>query len=188
MRSITSASIVALLLVVLSTIIPQTHAQFGVARDKGKIKELLLKHQAQVHAEVSAEISANGEADVPAFLSPQDAADMEELILKASEDEQTIELIAKMKVDMRTEIDALGQEPSEDILKGMKMALDEMKMLDYLFKDPERAVREMEKDGLIGDDKKKLKEYKMDPSLLETDTRKGLYFSFISLAVAGGYL
>ena len=48
-------------------------------------------------------------------------------------------------------------------------------------------MEESIKEGLI-DDKKKIKEYKKNPALLEADMRKGLYFSFISLAVAGGYI
>mmetsp|Transcript_11805 Transcript_11805/g.24331 ORF Transcript_11805/g.24331 Transcript_11805/m.24331 type:complete len:192 (+) Transcript_11805:1313-1888(+) len=191
MKSYAAASyVLGIVIVILSTIIPQTRAQFGVVRDKGAIKDLLLKHQAEVAAATSAEISANGEANVDqAFLSPQDAADMEEVILKAGQDEQTLELIARMKAEMGQEVKELGREPSEEILRGMKLALDEMKMLEYLFaRDPKQAVVEMEKDGMIGDDKKKLKEYKKNPDLLRDETNKGLYFSFISLAVAGGYL
>jgi hypothetical protein len=184
-----AATVLGIVIVVISTIIPQACAQFGVVRDKGAIKDLLLKHQAEVAAATSAEVSSNGEANVEAFLSPQDAADMEEVILKASQDEQTLELIARMKAEMGEEVKELGREPSEEILRGMKMALDEMKMLEYLFaRDPKQAVVEMEKDGMIGDDKKKLKEYKKNPDLLRDETNKGLYFSFISLAVAGGYL
>lgn len=61
-----------------------------------------------------------------------------------------------------------------------------MKMLEYLFKDVDRALVEMEKEGLIPE--KHLKKYRKDPSLLEKDTRSAVYFRFISLAVVGGYL
>ena len=44
----------------------------------------------------------------------------------------------------------------------------------------------MEKEGLI--EKKRLDFYKKNPDVLAQDTRKGVYFSFVSLAVAGGYL
>ena len=182
-----------MLLLMLAAQLLMTRAQvFGVPK-KDEVKKRLLQHQADLQAQIAAgtsshEISGNGDQHqaIPDFLTPQDAADMEEIILKASADTDTTAMIAKMKSEMMEAIEALGQEPSADILRGMKMALDEMRMLDYLFKDPERALKEMRKDGMI--DKKKYKQYKKDPQLLEIDTRKGLYFSFVSLAVAGGYL
>ena len=178
-------------------------AQFGVARDrKGKIKERLLQHQAELAAKkaggtASAEVNANGEAQTntnggngsptEGIMSPKDAADMENILIQASQDEETMKMVVQMKIEMKDEIEALGNEPSEDILRGMLHQLVEMRFLEVLFKDPERAVEESIKEGLI-EDKKKIKEYKKNPALLEADMRKGLYFSFISLAVAGGYI
>ena len=172
-------------------------AQFGVARDKGKIKERLLQHQAELAAKkagsaASAEVNANGEAQTTnnpteGIMSPKDAADMENILIQASQDEETMKMVVQMKIEMKDEIEALGNEPSEDILRGMLHQLVEMRFLEVLFKDPERAVEESIKEGLI-EDKKKIKEYKKNPALLEADMRKGLYFSFISLAVAGGYI
>ena len=98
-----------------------------------------------------------------------------------------MKMVVQMKIEMKDEIEALGNEPSEDILRGMLHQLVEMRFLEVLFKDPERAVEESIKEGLI-EDKKKIKEYKKNPALLEADMRKGLSFSFISLAVAGGYI
>lgn len=74
----------------------------------------------------------------------------------------------------------------EEILGGMKEAMDNLKLIDILFKDKERAVREMEKEGMIK--KEHLKKYRKDPDLLETDTRRGLYFQFVSLAAVGGFM
>lgn len=174
-------------------------AQFGVARDKGKIKERLLQHQAELAAKkaggtASAEVNANGEpqttnngSPTEGIMSPKDAADMENILIQASQDEETMKMVVQMKIEMKDEIEALGNEPSEDILRGMLHQLVEMRFLEVLFKDPERAVEESIKEGLI-EDKKKIKEYKKNPALLEADMRKGLYFSFISLAVAGGYI
>jgi hypothetical protein len=68
----------------------------------------------------------------------------------------------------------------------MKEAMDNMKLIDYLFQDKERAVREMEKEGMI--QKEHLKKYRKDPALLEEDTRRGLYFQFVSLAAVGGFM
>ena len=185
-----------LLLILCSLLLEPADAQFGVARDKGKIKERLLQQQAELAAKKagsasSAEIDANGEAKTEnpteGIISPKDAADMEEILIQASQDEETMKMVVQMKIEMKDEIEALGNEPSEDILRGMLHQLVEMRFLEVLFKDPARAVEESIKEGLI-EDKKKIKEYKKNPALLETDMRKGLYFSFISLAVAGGYI
>ena len=176
-------------------------AQFGVARDKGKIKERLLQHQAELAAKkkaggtATAEVNANGETQTAGangsptegIMSPKDAADMEAILIQASQDEETMKMVVQLKIEMKDEIEALGNEPSEDILRGMLHQLVEMRFLEVLFKDPQRAVEESIKEGLI-DDKKKIKEYRKNPALLEADMRKGLYFSFISLAVAGGYI
>ena len=59
-------------------------------------------------------------------------------------------------------------------------------MLEVLFQDKERALREMTKEGMIPEEK--LSIYQTNPDLLETDTRRGLYFMFVALAEAGGYL
>jgi hypothetical protein len=189
-------SLLLLLLILCSLLLEPADAQFGVARDKGKIKERLLQQQAELAAKKagsasSAEIDANGEAKTEnpteGIISPKDAADMEEILIQASQDEETMKMVVQMKIEMKDEIEALGNEPSEDILRGMLHQLVEMRFLEVLFKDPARAVEESIKEGLI-EDKKKIKEYKKNPALLETDMRKGLYFSFISLAVAGGYI
>jgi hypothetical protein len=44
----------------------------------------------------------------------------------------------------------------------------------------------MLQDGMVPE--KQIKYYMKNPRELEEDTRKGLYFSFASLAVAGGFL
>ena len=200
MRSSPRIPTTPLLLLVIACsllLLQPADAQFGVARDKGKIKERLLQHQAELAAKkagstASAEVNANGEAQTTnspteGIMSPKDAADMENILIQASQDEETMKMVVQMKIEMKDEIEALGNEPSEDILRGMLHQLVEMRFLEVLFKDPERAVEESIKEGLI-EDKKKIKEYKKNPALLEADMRKGLYFSFISLAVAGGYI
>jgi hypothetical protein len=76
--------------------------------------------------------------------------------------------------------------PAEEVLNELKSALDEMKMLDVLFKDQAKAVEVFEAEGLLPPEH--LEKYKKNPELLEDDTRKALYFRFISLAVVGEYL
>lgn len=95
-------------------------------------------------------------------------------------------MIARLKEANSSELDDLRKLPEEQILNELKIAMDEMQMLDVLFKDKERALGLMEEEGMIP--KEHLKKYKKDPNLLEEDTRRALYFRFVSLAVVGGYL
>ncbi|KAL7436272.1 hypothetical protein ACHAXH_007976 [Discostella pseudostelligera] len=120
------------------------------------------------------------------FLSEQDAADMAAIIEEAKKDLETMAMITKMKEANADEISELRKLSTMEVLGGMKETLDNLKLIEYLFKDKERAVREMEKEGMIS--KEHIKKYRKDPDLLEQDTRRGLYFQFISLAVVGGFI
>lgn len=120
------------------------------------------------------------------FLSEKDAADMSEIIDEAKKDLETMAMITRMKNENSDALSELHKLSTMEVLGGMKEALDNMKLIEYLFQDKERAVREMEKEGMI--DKAHIKKYRKDPDLLEQDTRRGLYFQFISLAVVGGFI
>lgn len=120
------------------------------------------------------------------FLSEKDAADMSAIIDQAMKDVETMAMITKLKSENSQHLNELRQYSPMEILGGMKEVLDNMKLIEYLFQDKERAVREMEKEGMI--DKAHVKKYRKDPDLLEQDTRRGLYFQFISLAVVGGFI
>mmetsp|Transcript_14298 Transcript_14298/g.21469 ORF Transcript_14298/g.21469 Transcript_14298/m.21469 type:complete len:168 (-) Transcript_14298:16-519(-) len=119
-------------------------------------------------------------------LTEQDALDIGALIEAAGQDPETIKLVAALKDQNAGDIAELKNLPAEEILNELKGALDEMKMLDLLFKDPAKAVELFEAEGLLPPEH--LEKYKKEPELLEDDTRKGLYFRFISLAVVGDYL
>jgi len=86
---------------------------------------------------------------------------------------------------MAHEVRELEQKSVDEILSGMREVINNMKLIDYLFKDRERAVAEMEKEGMIEDTH--LDHYRKNPEALEEDTRRGLYFHFITLAVVAGY-
>lgn len=120
------------------------------------------------------------------FLSEKDAADMSAIIEEAKRDLETMAMITRMKEENGETMSELKKMTTMEVLGGMKQALDNMKLIEYLFEDKERAVREMEKEGMI--DKAHIKKYRKDPELLEQDTRRGLYFQFISLAVVGGFI
>lgn len=119
-------------------------------------------------------------------LTEQDAHDIAAVIKAAGEDPQTIQMISRLKDENQNSLDELKQYSEEEILNALKTTLDEIKMLDYLFEDKERALKEMEKEGMIPE--QHLKKYRKDPGLLEQDTRSAIYFRFVSLAVVGGFL
>lgn len=119
-------------------------------------------------------------------LTEQDALDIRSVIEAAGEDPDTIKLVASLKEENAAELEELKNTPVEEILHGLKMTLDEMKILDYLFQDPVKALEAMEAENLIPAEH--LPKYKANPALLEEDTRRALYFRFISLCVVGGYL
>lgn len=119
-------------------------------------------------------------------LTEQDALDIRALIEAAGEDPDTIKLVAALKDENAQDIEELRKLPQEEILNGLKAALNELKMLDVLFKDPVKALEAFEAEGLIPP--QHLEKYRKDPTLLEDDTRKSLYFQFVSLAVVGDYL
>jgi hypothetical protein len=122
-------------------------------------------------------------------ISPVDAVNISVLLEAAKNDPETMAMVAKMRsaegagADLE---DFIKDATPVEIVKGMKDCLSEMKAVDILFQNPERAVIEMHKDGLV--DKKRLNHYKKNPEDLASETKKGLYFSFVTLAAAGGFL
>lgn len=130
------------------------------------------------------EVESGGRQD--GFLSEEDATNIASLIEEAQKDLETKALITKMKEDQGNELAELRKLDKMEIIGGLKQTFDHLKLIEYLFKDPARAVEEMDKEGMI--DKKHLKKYRKDTALLEQDTRRGLYFQFISLAVVGGFI
>ena len=77
--------------------------------------------------------------------------------------------------------------PSE-IAMGMVQLLEELRGLNYLYSklDPARAVEEMYHDGMV--DESNVDYFRSHPEQLPLQIESGLYFSFVTLAVAGGYL
>ncbi|KAL7529820.1 hypothetical protein ACHAXR_007172 [Thalassiosira sp. AJA248-18] len=168
-----------LLLLISYLLISPTQAQFGIK--KGVPISL-----PQQNGEDMGEASGGDVGQNQGFLSEQDATDMEAIINEAKKDLETMAMISKMKGDNMEGLAELKNLSPMEVLGGMKETLDNLKLIEYLFKDKEKAVREMEKEGMI--DKAHIKKYRKDPDLLEKDTRRGLYFQFISLAVVGGFI
>jgi hypothetical protein len=184
-------SILAILhLSMLISSIQRTNAQFGRRIKKGVPisipQEIINGDNDMMNIEDSGGDSRRPQQDSSGFLSEKDAADMSAIIDEAKKDLETMAMITRMKNENSDALSELHKLSTMEVLGGMKEALDNMKLIEYLFQDKERAVREMVKEGMI--DKAHVKKYRKDPNLLEQDTRRGLYFQFISLAVVGGFI
>jgi hypothetical protein len=163
-------------------------AQFGVNRkaeaglDADGQQEMMMQHPDVDEAIISKLKQSNSD------LTEQQAIDVAYMIYAVSQDPETQLLLSEMKSGTGRELyqDFVKEMSARDIAQGLAISLEEIRMLDYLFQDPQKAVIEMEKEGLLEDHM--VKAYKNDPNLLEEDTRKSVYFSFVSLAAAGGYL
>lgn len=170
---------IILLLIIASLQLLPGRAQFGIK--KGVPISLSQQNGDGMASSAEGEVGKR-----EGFLSEQDAADMSAIIEEAKKDLETMAMITKMKEDNMEGLAELRKLSTMEVLGGMKETLDNLKLIEYLFKDKEKAVREMEKEGMI--DKAHIKKYRKDPDLLEQDTRRGLYFQFISLAVVGGFI
>jgi hypothetical protein len=174
----------SVLVLLFAFVVPLVAGQFGVNKEKPLAQ---------------AAVGENGEVDYklhPVAIKLLEMADIGEehartaiaaLIDGIRADQETNVMIAMMIKDEGETLQALANDLSpKEVVVALKQTIDELKAIEYLFADPERAVVEMEKEGLL--DKKKLSIYKKDPKLLEDDTRKGTYFAFVSLAIVGGFL
>ena len=169
----------------LSLAVP-TVAQFGIPqkRDTSKIQELLQNEQQGTRLAEALMQAANQENYL---LDEQDAIDMASVLLQAASDPETLQMVLRIQEEEKETIAELRETATlQDIMLGLKQVLSEMKMLEVVFEDKERALALMQEDGMI--DPARLPEYQKDPGLLEQDTRKGLYFTFVTLCVTAGFL
>ena len=107
------------------------------------------------------------------------------VLLKTIKSEKKEEKEEEKKKTKKNE--GMEDNPSpKKIVEGMVQTLRDLQMSELLFKDPQKALQHMKDEGLLNEEKVKL--YENDPSLLQQETRRSLYFSFVGLAVKGGYL
>lgn len=159
-------------------------AQFGVP--KGEAAEADVGADGQVRLPEDVLAVAESLITTDPSLSQQDAVDIATVINAAKNDKDTKVMLMQMKAENAEAFAGTENLPKLEIVKGLEQAFEELKMVDVLFQDKERAFREMDKEGLI--EKEKYAMYQNNPDLLESDTRKGLYVMFAALAEAAGYL
>jgi hypothetical protein len=185
-------AIIALTLLVFLPL--AANAQFGVPQTKennNKAADATVDTTGNVETEDNpyAEMALRLQSVAP--IDIQDAVDIAAVLEAAQADPDTREMIAKMKQgEEGKRLKALAKEVTAmELVYGLQKSLNELKALEGLFADPQaaaRAVIEMEKEGLI--EKKRVAFYKENPELLGHETRQGIYFGFVSIALAGGYL
>ena len=167
------------------------HGQFGVNREKESVTE-----QIQQQGESSPQAQTNNNNPIATKLltmapelGEQDAVDLAYMIEHISRDPETATMITMLLKDeeQAANLQAFIKDLTpEQIVVGMKQSMEELKAIEILFSDPQRAVVEMDQEGMI--EKKKLGMYQKNPELLEDDVRKSVYFTFVSLIVAGGFV
>ena len=176
-----------LLIFYLFLFVSLVSGQFGVLNknDGTKLEDNLQEASIGVDGSINEKYeSLARKLQSAAPISAEDAVHLAILLEEAKVDAETAILLSEMPKEAVEKLKATST-PME-IVNGMKANLDELKAVEILFSNPERAVIEMEKEGLI--DKKRVDFYKKNPSILKDDTNKAIYFAFVSLAVAGGYL
>jgi len=150
-----------------------------------KEEEESMVNQVHIAAKLK-EVSSNG-------ISNDDALSIAGLLDALMVDEETRELVKKLQADdanngsQDPQLQAfLDEATPKDIVIGLKQLIGELRGIEYLFQDPERAVEEMYKEGMFKESQLGL--YRENPAQLAQDVESGLYFSFVTLAVAGGLL
>jgi hypothetical protein len=160
----------------------QEQAATAETQHTEKEKESML-NQMDIAAKLK-ELSSNG-------ISNDDALSVAGLLDALTDDEETLELVRNLrKADEGTRDPQLqtflDSATPKDIVVGLKQLLDELRSLEVLFRNPQRAVDAMIEDGMI--DPSRIELYKENPEQLAQDVQSGIYFSFVTLAVAGGFL
>ena len=186
-RHIISKQDMKLLILCLALFLHNVNGQFGIfnKKDGTKVEDNVQEASIGVDGTVDIQYETLArELQSAAPISAEDAVHIAILLQEAKIDAETAVLLSQMPKEAVEELKA-SSTPIE-IVNGLKANLDELKAVEILFSNPERAVIEMEKEGLI--DKKRVDFYKKNPSTLKDDTNKAIYFAFVSLAAAGGYL
>ena len=134
---------------------------------------------------------ANKFIEVAPSLEGEDALGLAQLIEQLKNDNETKMLLEQMrsgKGGHHPELqESIKNAPKNELMVGMINIYDELKAIDILFTDPNRAVEAVNDEGMI-EDKERLELYRKNPAALEADMRSGLYITFVYVAEAAGFL
>ena len=165
-------------------------AQFGMPRKDDGAEAAHVETDGNVHIPANA-VSEKLVGELKAAhsgLDDETAVNIATIIEHAKSDPETSLLIRRLKEGGGNEnMEALRQDLTPNqVIESLAGALSEMNAVEILFQDPDRAFKEMDKDGLVPPERKSF--YKKNPQELADDVRRKLYFTFVSAAVAGGFL
>lgn len=164
-------------------------AEFGVPKTQnGGAQEANIDADGSVELPSYMELAKTLQSSAP--IDMQDAVDLAVVIEAAKMDPETQSMIAKLQEgEEGRHLEALSKDSTQmEIVQTLKAQLDELKAIEALFMDPQRAVTELEKEGLLGEKKKNIEYYRENPEALELELQRGVYFGFVSVAAAGGFM
>lgn len=173
-------------LLLVSLAVPSL-AQLSVSqkKDASKIQAMLQQQQDQTDDLVTALLHVANEKKQ--IMNEQDAVDLAAILQQAAADPETQDMIVRMQTEEKDTLAQLKATSNmENTILGLVQVLEDMKMLEIVFADKERALRLMQEEGMV--DPQRVPQYQQNPDLLEEDTRKGLYFTFVTLAITAGFL
>jgi len=113
-----------------------------------------------------------------------------QLVQNLKTDEESMKIVEQLKsgaLKLGIEEDVKNAD-QRDLVVGMINIFDELKALEVLFQDPARAVEEMLKEGMLGEDEQQLNQYRQNPAALQDEMLNGLYISFIYVAHVAGFM
>ena len=161
-------------------------AQFSVA-DKEEANKIQTLLQQQNHMDEIVDTLLELSNREKEILSEQNAVDLAAVLQQAAKDPETQDLIVRLQAQEESTLTQLKSTSNmEQTILGMIQVVEELKMLEIVFEDKERALRLMQEEGMV--DPQRVPLYQANPDLLEEDTRKGLYFTFVTLGVTAGFL
>lgn len=180
-------SLIILIAVWLVSMAVPSVGQFTATQKKeaSEIQALLHQQEGQTNDLVNSLLHFANEKQQ--ILSEQNAVDLAAILQQAAADPETQDMILRMQTE---EKDTLAQlkatSTMENTMSGLVQVLEDFKMLELVFEDKQRALILMQEEGMV--DPQRVPLYQQNPDLLEEDTRKGLYFTFVTLAVTAGFL
>ena len=134
------------------------------------------------------EIAAKLIEVVPEY-QQNDAVQLASLIQNLKEDEETkqvIELIKSGDIAFDNDEEVKNAEHKE-LVTAMIILFDELKAIEVLFQDPNKAVEVINGEGML-ENEEALKYYQQNPGELQNQMTQKLFMSFIRIAHTAEYL
>jgi hypothetical protein len=124
-----------------------------------------------------------------------DLLDEQQLVMLATvlgeikKDPETPRLVQQIKDDAKNQGMKVRQDMKpRDFVESLLSTFEDSRKLDELFQDPDRALEELIRKGMVDPDGETIEQYKKDPKKPEMETRTSVYVTFVSIAAEGGYL